>query len=190
MDLTKVAFLALLGCVGIERLIELTLSRRHQRDLVCLGARKQADPCYPWMIALHASVLVGAGLEVVILHRPFIVSLASIALAFFVLATLLRWWVIRTLGTHWNTRVVDSASLGVVSKGPFRWVRHPNYLAVFVEMIALPLIHSAWITALVSAIGNAFVLSRRLQAEEGVLAAVPAYRAAMAAKPRFLPKLF
>ncbi len=190
MDLTKIAFLILLCCAGVERLIELSLSRRHQLHLARLGARKQADPCYPWMIALHVTVLAVAGLEVMMLHRPCIVPLASIALLFFVLATLLRWWVIRTLGTHWNTQVMDSAPLGVVSSGPFRWVRHPNYLAVFVEMTALPLIHTAWITALASAFGNALVLHRRLQVEEGVLATVPAYRAAMAGKPRFLPRLF
>ena len=83
-------------------------------------------------------------------ERPFIAPLAVAALLLFALATLLRWWVIRTLGIHWNTEVVDSASLGVISAGPFRWIRHPNYLGVFVELIALPLIHTAWITAAIA----------------------------------------
>ena len=108
----------------------------------------------------------------------------------FLLATALRWWVIRTLGAHWNVEVMDSAPLGVVVKGPFRWVRHPNYLGVFVEIVALPLIHTAWITAIVAAAGNVWVLRNRLRVEEPVLDADPAYRAAMAGKPRFLPKLF
>ena len=139
MDVTEIAFVALLAFVGLERLLELRLSRRHQRDLALLGAHKRADPQYRWMIALHAAVLAAAAIEVILLRRPFIAPLASVALLAFLLATLLRWWVIRTLGTHWNTEVVDSAALGVVSKGPFRWIRHPNYLGVFVEMIALPL---------------------------------------------------
>ena len=96
----------------------------------------------------------------------------------------------RTLGIHWNTEVVNSAPLGVVSNGPFRWIRHPNYVGVFVEMIALPLIHTAWVTAAFAAAGNAMVLRNRLRIEEPVLDAVPAYRAAMSGKPRFFPRIF
>jgi len=190
MDLTTIAFLILLGCVGCERLLELPVSRRHQRQLASCGARKHDDPQYRWMIALHAGVLIGAALEVIVLHRPFIAPVAVAALLFFSLATLLRWWVIRTLGIHWNTEVVDSASIGVICDGPFRWIRHPNYLGVFAELIALPLIHTAWITAALAAVGNLFVLRNRLRLEERLLEAVPAYRAAMAGKPRFLPRIF
>lgn len=190
MDLTTIAFLILLACVGLERLVELQVSRRHQRELARCGARKHGDPQYGWMIALHAGVLIGAALEVILLHRPFITWLAFLALLLFVCATLLRWWVIRTLGIHWNTQVVNSAPLGVVSDGPFRWIRHPNYLGVFVELIALPLIHTAWITAAFASAGNAFVLRNRLRIEEPVLEAAPAYRAAMSGKPRFFPKIF
>jgi methyltransferase len=190
MDVTVIAFLVLLAWVGLERLLELRLSRRHQRDLARLGAHKRADRQYRWMIALHAGVLAGAALEVIFLRRPFIAPLAAAALLAFLLATMLRWWVIRTLGTHWNTEVVDSATLGVIDKGPFRWIRHPNYLGVFVEMIALPLVHTAWITAIFAAAGNVLVLRNRLRVEEGVLDSAPAYRAAMSGKPRFLPKIF
>jgi methyltransferase len=85
---------------------------------------------------------------------------------------------------------MQSAQLGVVTRGPFRFIRHPNYAAVFIELVALPLIHTAWLTALVGAAGHVWVLSRRLAVEEPVLLANPAYRAAMAHKPRFLPGLF
>jgi methyltransferase len=190
MDLTTIAFLVLLVCVGAERLLELQVSRLHQRRLASCGATKTKDPRYRWMIALHTGVLIGAALEVTLLRRPFLVWLAIPALLLFVSATLLRWWVIRTLGIHWNTEVVDSAALGVVTDGPFRWIRHPNYLGVIVELIALPLIHTAWITAALAAAGNALVLRNRLRVEEPVLDAVPAYRAAMSGKPRFLPRLF
>lgn len=190
MDLTTIAFLILLACVGLERVVELLLSRRHQRDLARGGARKHEDPQYRWMIALHAGVLIGAAAEVILLRRPFIAPLAAVALLLFLLATALRWWVIRTLGIHWNTEVVNSAPLGVVSGGPFRWIRHPNYLGVFVELIALPLIHTAWITAAFAAAGDVFVLRNRLRIEERLLDAVPAYRTAMSGKPRFLPRIF
>jgi methyltransferase len=108
----------------------------------------------------------------------------------FLAANAVRWWVIRTLGNHWNVRVVDSTSLGVVTSGPFRYVRHPNYAAVFAEMVALPLIHTAWITAVAGAAAHVAVLSQRLATEERVLSANPVYRAAMAGKPRFFPGLF
>lgn len=190
MDLTKIAFLILLAGVGLERLAELRLSHRHQHELASSGARKHSDPRYLWMIALHTGVLIGAAVEVIALHRPFIPWLAFPALVLFALATALRWWVIRTLGIHWNTEVVDSARLGVVSDGPFRWIRHPNYLGVCVELIALPLVHTAWITAMLATIGNVLVLRNRLSIEERLLDAVPAYRAAMAGKPRFVPRIF
>jgi methyltransferase len=85
---------------------------------------------------------------------------------------------------------MDSTSLGVVTTGPFRYVRHPNYAAVFLEMLALPLIHTAWITAAAGAIAHAGVLAQRLGTEERMLFANPDYRAAMAGKPRFVPGLF
>ncbi len=190
MDLTRIVFLILLAGVGLERIVELRVSRRHQRDLASRGARKQGDPRYRWMVALHAGVLIGAAAEVILLHRPYIPLLAFCTLLLFALATLLRWWVIRTLGIHWNTEVVDSASLGVITDGPFRWIRHPNYLGVFVELITLPLIHTAWITAGLATAGNALVLRNRLRIEESLLDAVPAYRAAMSGKPRFFPRIF
>jgi methyltransferase len=190
MDLSAIAYLGLLALVGVLRIVELRVSRRHQRELAGRGIEKQADPQFRWMVALHTAVLGGAAIEVVALHRPFLPNLAAPMAVLFLLANSLRWWVIRTMGAHWNVEVMASGPLGVVTSGPFRWVRHPNYLAVFVELVALPLIHTAWITALVAAVGNAWVLRHRLRVEEPVLDANPAYKAAMADKPRFLPKLF
>lgn len=190
MDLSVIVYLALLALVGLLRLVELRISRSHQRELVGRGIEKRADPQFRWMVALHTTVLWGAAIEVIVLRRPFLLGLAIPMAALFLLATALRWWVIRTMGAHWNVEVMASGPLGVVTSGPFRWVRHPNYLAVFVELVTLPLIHTAWITALIAAAGNALVLRHRLRVEEPVLDASPAYRAAMAGKPRFLPKLF
>ena len=111
-------------------------------------------------------------------------------LALFLASNLVRLWVVRTLGDLWSVQVMDSTQLGVVTTGPFRFVRHPNYTGVSLEMISLPLIHTAWITAVVASLGFAFALSMRIRAEESVLMANPKYRAAMGHKPRFLPGLF
>jgi methyltransferase len=190
MDISVVAFLVLLAAVAVLRVVELAISRRHQHALAARGARKIAEPYFHWMVLLHAGALGGAALEVVLLKRPFYPLLAAAMGLVFVLANAVRWWVIRTLGAHWNVQVMDSARLGVVTSGPYRYVRHPNYAAIFAESIALPMIHTAWLTALAGAAGQIFVLSRRLAVEEVVLMAEPTYRETMAQKPRFLPRLF
>jgi methyltransferase len=184
------AYLALLALVGVGRLIELRISRRNQRRLEKQGVRKIVEPHFRWMVITHAGVLAGAAAEVLLLHRPLIPSLAIVMTALLVFANALRWWVIRTLAEHWNVEVMASSRVGVVAAGPYRWVRHPNYVAVVIELFSLPMIHTAWITALAGTLANLEILRRRLRVEEGVLMADPAYRSAMGAKPRFLPGLF
>jgi len=190
MDVSVYSFLALLLAVGLLRLVELRISRRHQEEMAARGAAKVDEPKFRWMVLLHTAVLFGAALEVVFLRRPFLSWLAVPMVAVFFAANAVRWWVIRSLGAHWNVQVVDSTRLGVVTAGPFRYVRHPNYAAVFAEMLALPLIHTAWITAAAGAIAHIGVLAQRLSTEERVLFANPDYRLAMSGKPRFLPGLF
>ena len=185
MELSVIAFLALLCVVALLR-----ISRIHQQEMIGHGASKVDEPRFRWMVVLHTAVLVGAGCEVVLLRRPFIPILASVCFAIFIGANMVRWWVIRTLGEHWNVQVMNSTGLGVITSGPFRYVRHPNYAAVFVEMLVLPLIHTAWITALLGSAAHILVLSQRLATEEKVLFSDAHYRDAMSGKPRFLPGLF
>jgi methyltransferase len=190
MEMSAAIYTAFLALVGVGRLIELRISRRNQQRLLERGAERVVDPNFRWMVALHTGILVCAALEVWLLRRPFIPALAACMAVLFLAANAVRWWVIATLAGHWNVQVVSSTRLGVISSGPYRWVRHPNYAAVFVEMIALPMIYTAWVTALAGAIGHLFVLRARLRVEDGALLADSAYRAAMGAKPRFLPRFF
>ena len=190
MELSVIAYLALLCVVALLRLYELRVSRRHQQEMVAHGASKVDEPRFRWMVMLHTAVLAGAACEVVFLKRPLIPILAAVCSVIFVGANAVRWWVIRTLGEHWNVQVMNSTGLGVITNGPFHYVRHPNYAAVFVEMLVLPLIHTAWITALVGSAAHVLVLSQRLATEEKVLFSDAHYREAMSAKPRFLPGLF
>src|SRR5229473_6115606 len=185
-----IAYLALLGLVGIGRLVELGISRRNQRQLEKRGVRKVAEPHFRWMVLLHAGVLISAAVEVVVLHRPLMPALAVPMAVLFVLANLLRWWVIRTLAGHWNVEVMESSRVGVVSSGPYRWVRHPNYVAVVFEIFSLPMIHTAWITAIVGTLGDLEILRRRIRVEDGFLMSNPAYRLTMGGKPRFFPRVF
>jgi methyltransferase len=190
MGVSVAAYLALLTAVGLGRLVEMRISRRHQRRLVAQGVAKVPEKHFRWMVLLHAGVLVSAAVEVVLLRRPLIPALAFGAGGLFVLSNALRWWVIATLAEHWNIQVMASARLGVVTSGPYRWIRHPNYAAVFAELLALPLIHTAWLTAVWGSVAHVCVLRRRITVEDGVLLADPAYRTAMGSKPRFIPRLF
>src|SRR5947207_1062005 len=122
-DRTTAAFLGLLLAVALLRLVELRISKRHQREMAVRGAAKVDEPKFRWMVLLHTAVLLGAALEVVLLRRPFIPWLAGPMLAVFLAANAVRWWVIRSLGEHWNVQIVDSTHLGVVTSGPFRYVR-------------------------------------------------------------------
>jgi methyltransferase len=180
-------FLILVGAVGACRIVELRLSRRHQRELAARGAAVVREPLFAAMVALHTGILAGAVVEVLALGRPFVAAIGVPALVLVVLANALRIWVIATLGPHWNVRVVPSMPLGVVTAGPYRFVRHPNYVAVFVELAALPLVHGAVVTALAGAGLHLLVLRRRIRLEEAVLLADEEYRRAFADKPRFLP---
>jgi len=190
VELSRIAYLILLALFGAGRLAELAISRKNQKKMQERGATRVAEPRFPWMVILHVAVFIAAGAEVIFLHRPLIPALAVTMCALFLLSNALRWWVIGTLKSHWNVQVMDSARLGVVSDGPYRWVRHPNYAAVFFELVSLPLIYSAWITAIFAAIGNAWVLHNRLAVEDKILLANPDYRAAMGGKPKFLPKFY
>jgi methyltransferase len=184
------AYLTLLAMVGIGRLAELRISRRNQRQLEKQGVRKLSEPHFRWMVLLHGGVLAGAAVEVTMLHRPLIPALAIPMAVLFVLANILRWWVMGSLAEHWNVEVMASSRVGVVTSGPYRWIRHPNYVAVVMELFALPMMHTAWITALAGTAANLEILRRRLDVEEDVLMADATYRATMGIKPRFLPRLF
>lgn len=190
MGMSVAAYILLLTAVAVGRLAELGRSRRNQRRLAARGVAKVPEPYFHWMVVLHIGVLVAAGLEVVILRRPLLPALALAMGLLFIFANVLRWWVIATLAEHWNVQVMDSAALGIVTSGPYRWIRHPNYVAVGVELLALPLIHTAWLTAIVAGLANAWVIRRRLAVEEQILLADPTYRAMMGPKPRFLPRFF
>jgi methyltransferase len=183
------AYFALLVLVGLGRLVELGISKRHQRALGARSAPLLPEPGFRWMVLLHTSILLGSGVEVWFRKAPLLPAVAVPALVVFFAANGLRWWVMRTMAGHWNVRVVDSLALGVVREGPFRVVRHPNYAAVFVELLALPLIHGAWWTAGIGALLHALVLRRRITLEEEMLFRNPAYGEAFASKPRFVPRL-
>ena len=172
---TRAAFLVLVALVALQRLAELALARANVRRMKARGGREVAASHYPFMVALHATFLVAAPLEVVLLQRPFVPALALGSVALLLAAEALRVWMLRTLGDRWSTRVVVVPGEPRVTAGPYRVLRHPNYLVVAIELLALPLVHTAYVTAIVFTVLNAILMAVRIPAEERALAR--AYRA-------------
>jgi len=168
---SRALFLLLIAAVALERLVELVISRRHERALRARGAVEAGASHYPLMVALHAALLAGAPAEVLLLDRPFLPGLGWPMLALVAATMTLRYWVIATLGERWTTRVLVLPGTPLVAHGPYRWLRHPNYLAVSIEVFALPLVHTAWLTALVCGVANLAVLALRIRVENAALAA-------------------
>ncbi len=164
-----IGYVVLIVLVAFERLAELVVSTRNIRWSKARGGIETGQRHYPYMVVLHIGLLVGCLVEVAWLDRPFLPWLGWPMLAVVIAAQGLRWWCIRTLGPQWNTRVIVVPGLARVTAGPYRWLRHPNYVAVVAEGIALPLVHSAWITALVFTVLNAWVLTVRLADENQAL---------------------
>ena len=173
---SRVWYTMLVGLVVLERGVELWISRRSQKSLEARGGYEVGSGHYPWMVLLHATLPMACVAEVWIAPRVFHPVL-GISMAFVVaLAMSLRYWVISSLGERWTTRVVVLPGAPLVRTGPYRWLRHPNYLAVALEVAALPMIHSAWITATLFSTANALILKERLAVENTALGEVGAKR--------------
>ena len=157
------------GLVAIQRLLELGLSRRNERILRAQGALERGQRHYPLIVAMHALWLLSTLVEG-LLRGPGIPSWWPVPLALFLLAQLLRYWAILTLGEYWNTRVLVVPGARLVARGPYRYLRHPNYVAVAVEIATLPLIFGAWVAALVFSALNAALLYVRINTEDRALA--------------------
>lgn len=181
-------YLGLLAVVAAMRLFELRISKVNTRRALAAGAVELGHGHYRWMVLLHTAFLASCGLEVWILDRRAGPLLSSVMLAVLMLASGLRWWVIRSLGDRWTTRVVCFPGREVVTSGPYRYLRHPNYVAVAAELIALPLVHGAWLTAVVFSILNVLLMVARVRVEERGLSLHSDYDGLLGDRPRFLPR--
>ncbi|HEU4946183.1 MAG TPA: isoprenylcysteine carboxylmethyltransferase family protein [Kribbella sp.] len=170
MDASVLWYVVLVGLVGAERVAELVVSLRNAAWSFRQGGVEWGRGHYPFMVLLHTGLLVGCLVEVIVADRPFIPVLGWTMLAVVLLAQALRWWCIVVLGHRWNTRVIVVPGLPLVASGPYRWLRHPNYVAVVAEGFALPLVHDAWITAIVFTLLNLPLLAVRIRTEEAALA--------------------
>src|SRR3954468_24141027 len=174
-------YFLLVAAVAVERLVELVVSRRNLAWSLARGGSVHSTGHWPFMVVLHTGLLVGAVVEVAVADRPFLPWLGWPMLGLVLASQALRWWCITTLGPRWNTRVIVVPGLPPVTSGPYRFLRHPNYVAVVVEGLALPLVHSAWVTAAVFTVCNAVLLAVRLRVESRPLDALGPGAASQAA---------
>jgi methyltransferase len=167
-----IAYVILIGLVAVERVAELVVSQRNLATSRARGGSEFGAGHYPAMVVLHTALLAACLIEVLALHRPFIPALGWPMLAVVLAAQGLRWWCIATLGWQWNTRVVVVPGAPRVTGGPYRYLPHPNYVAVALEGVALPLVHTAWITALAFTVLNAALMAARIKVENAALASL------------------
>jgi methyltransferase len=162
-------YFALLTLVAVERLAEVRISNRNAAWSFERGAVEFGQSHYPFMVMLHTVFLIGCALEVILCDRVFSTVIGTVCLVLAIGCQGLRWWVIRSLGTQWNTRIIVLPGGGRVTGGPFKYFDHPNYIAVVAEGIVLPLIHNAYVTAGVFTVLNAALLWVRIRTESRAL---------------------
>ena len=171
--MTSLAFFTVVVVlVGLERLAELVISQRNAAWSLARGGRETGGRHYVAMVVLHTGLLVGMLVEAWTRRPDVPLALAASMLVLAIASQALRWWCIGTLGRHWNTRVIVVPGLALVRSGPYRLLPHPNYVAVVVEGVALPLVHAAWVTALVFTAANAVLLTVRIRVENAALGAL------------------
>ena len=167
--MSRVLYLGLILLVVFQRMTELRLAVRNERLARAAGAVEFGAGHYPVMVTLHTLFLVSCVAEVFLLERAFAPRAAGAMLLLLGAATALRYWTISTLGERWTTKVLVRPGVPLVTGGPYRFLRHPNYLAVVLEIVALPLVHGAWLTAVFFSVANAILLAVRIRTENEAL---------------------
>jgi methyltransferase len=164
-----IAYLSFLGLVALERTFELALSRRNAAWAFSQGGVEHGREHFLAMKLLHAGFFAACALEVVLLGRPVLLWLGAPMIALALAAQALRYWAVASLGKRWNVRVITIPAMPLSTAGPYRFMRHPNYLAVVLEGIAIPLIHTAYLTAFGFTLLNGLMLRTRIRCEERAL---------------------
>jgi methyltransferase len=165
-------------------------SRRNARALAERGGQPARDAALVLFWITHLAFFILVPMELVLLCRQFIPALGLPMLALFVVAMLLRWWSTHLLAGHWTSQVAVPVDMEPVTRGPYRWIRHPNYLAMTMELIALSLVYTTYLSASVVAAFAIISVVVRIRREEQSLFQLPAYRAAMAQKARLIPGIY
>jgi methyltransferase len=180
-----------LAVFALRKVLDQRLSNRNIRKLEqTRSILPDRDSALPWLKLAHLLFFVLTPAEIILLDRRFNLGLGVSMAILFLLATLLRHWSTRLLSAQWNSKVVIPRDLEPVVTGPYRAVRHPNYLAMSLELVSAGLIYSAFISTAVVGVLNTYAVIKRIHSEEEVLFQVPAYRRSMEAKARLIPGIY
>jgi methyltransferase len=185
---TRWIFTVFLALLGLQRIFELRLSNRHENKLIEKGAKLYGVAQFKVMKAMHFSWFLAMLFEVFHFQRPFIPRLAKLAAILFMAGQALRYSAIRTLRQRWTASVCVLPA-PPVKQGIYRYIRHPNYLGVILEIVAVPLLHSAYWTAAVFSLFNAALLQARIRLEERALSDLCNYQSLFREQPKLFPKL-
>lgn len=166
---TRLLFAGLVALLAVQRLIELRISRRNEAWILAHGGREHAPGHFFAMKAMHTAWFVAMLAEVFLLKRPFLPRLFVPASLVALIGQGLRYAAIRTLGRRWTVRIFTLPDAPLVNRGIYRYLRHPNYLGVALEILAVPLLHTAYLTSLFFTLANAAVLFVRIRSEEDAL---------------------
>lgn len=185
--LSLYGYLLLVLCIAMQRLLELRRSKRNEAGLKRRGAQEAASSHFTAMRGLHVGWLVGCMAEAYWRHQPPALAVSMPALAILMLGQTLRFAAMSALQERWTVRIMTLPGVPPVTHGIYRYIRHPNYLGVGLELAALPLLYGSWITALGFGIANAVMLRIRIRAEEAALDAAGGYAQAFENTGRFFP---
>ncbi|QBP43044.1 isoprenylcysteine carboxyl methyltransferase [Paenisporosarcina antarctica] len=170
-----IVFISVIGFVIVQRIVELFVARNNEIWMRSQGAYEVGASHYPFMLAIHVGFFISLIFEFVILGRSLSANFLLFLVIFLVLQ-MMRVWVISSLGRFWNTKIIVLPGAPVVNKGPFRLIKHPNYIVVSCEIFIIPLMFGAYFTALVFTLLNLIILSIRIPIEEAALREVTNYK--------------
>ncbi|MGZ4159476.1 MAG: isoprenylcysteine carboxyl methyltransferase family protein [Neobacillus sp.] len=183
-----IPFLAFLAIIIVQRIIELFIARRNEKWMKQRGAIEFGRKHYRYIVWMHMLFFISLCLEKILFNRE-LSYIWPVLVLIFSIAQIIRIWAIFSLGKYWNTKIIVLPNAGVVRKGPYRYIKHPNYFVVSIELTVVPLLFGAYITAVLFTFLNFIMLSIRIPEEEVALKKLTEYEGIFQNCNRFLPKL-
>jgi methyltransferase len=184
---SRFLFTGLIALLALQRVSEMRLSKANEARMVARGGQEHFPGHFTVMKLLHLGWFASMLAEVFLLKRPFLPVLTSAAAVLLAAGQSLRYAAIRQLGWRWSVRIFTLPGQKPEAAGIYQYIRHPNYLGVILEIAAVPLIHTAYLTALLFSLANGILLSVRISREEEALEASQSYNRFFSNRPRFLP---
>ena len=168
-------FICVVGFIIIQRIVELLVARNNEKWIKSKGGYEVGANHYPYMVAIHIGFFISLIIEFMVFAQT-VSRFWVLLFALFISLQIMRAWVIASLGRFWNTKILVLPGAHVVKKGPFHFIRHPNYVVVTSEIIVIPLMFEAYFTAIVFTLLNLIILSVRIPKEEAALREVTDYK--------------